>query len=54
MKNVRPGIVAPVGMYVPIQAMKIISDYRQLHWFCNTCETQIGIATLVKLFDISN
>ena len=22
--------------------MGIISDYSQLHWFCNTCETQVG------------
>ena len=27
---------------VPIPVMEIISDYTQLHWFCNTCETQIG------------
>ena len=26
---------------VPIQVMEIINDYRQLHWFCNTCDTQI-------------
>ena len=27
---------------VPTQVMEIISGYRQLHWFCGTCETQIG------------
>ena len=27
---------------VPTQVIEIISEYRQLHWFCKTCETQIG------------
>ena len=27
---------------VPIQVMEIISGYKQLHWFCGTCKTQIG------------
>ena len=27
---------------VPTQVMEIISEYRQLHWFCKICETQIG------------
>ena len=41
VKIARPGSYCSSCERVPTQVVEIFSGYRQLHWFCSTCETQI-------------